>query len=319
MFIYSIVKAKAEENNKCVLKEILNWNIHVCSENNFPTAAGLASSAAGYACFVYTLASLYNLENEEISSIARQGSGSACRSVYGGFVRWHKGSLNDGTDSIAKQIVPHNHWSEMRILILVVNDERKKTSSTGGMSRSVKTSKLLKERVNHCVPERTDKIIEAINMKNFAEFAEITMRDSNQFHAICLDTYPPCVYMNDTSHAIVDFIHRFNDAYNEIKVAYTFDAGPNACLYLLEKDVTKLLKLLNRCFPNDHKHDVEYIKGIPVDFDNTHIEEEIIQKFNYHNQKNLLKYIIHTKVGDGPKKLDDSESLLNESGYPKAL
>lgn len=64
----------------------LNWNILICSENNFPTAAGLASSAAGYACLVSALAALYNIQGD-ISSIARRGSGSACRSIYGGWVR----------------------------------------------------------------------------------------------------------------------------------------------------------------------------------------------------------------------------------------
>lgn len=64
----------------------LNWNIAICSENNFPTAAGLASSAAGYACLVSALANLYDIHGD-ISSIARRGSGSACRSIYGGWVR----------------------------------------------------------------------------------------------------------------------------------------------------------------------------------------------------------------------------------------
>lgn len=65
--------------------EILQWNIHVCSVNNFPTAAGLASSASGYACLAYALSKLYQVEGD-ISAIARLGSGSACRSVFGGWV-----------------------------------------------------------------------------------------------------------------------------------------------------------------------------------------------------------------------------------------
>lgn len=65
--------------------QVLNWNIHICSQNNFPTAAGLASSAAGYSCFVFALAQLYNVQGD-ISAIARQGSGSACRSIFGGWV-----------------------------------------------------------------------------------------------------------------------------------------------------------------------------------------------------------------------------------------
>lgn len=65
--------------------EILKWNLHICSVNNFPTAAGLASSASGYACLVYTLAQLYQVDGD-ISAIARLGSGSACRSIFGGWV-----------------------------------------------------------------------------------------------------------------------------------------------------------------------------------------------------------------------------------------
>lgn len=68
---------------------------------------------------VFALAQLYNVSGD-ISGIARQGSGSACRSLYGGFVRWHRGSASDGSDSIATQIVPHSHWPELRILVLVV-------------------------------------------------------------------------------------------------------------------------------------------------------------------------------------------------------
>lgn len=74
-----------------------------------------------YLCHqVYSLAQLYEISGD-ISQIARQGSGSACRSVYGGFVAWISGVKADGTDSIAKQLVPANHWPEMRVLILVVS------------------------------------------------------------------------------------------------------------------------------------------------------------------------------------------------------
>lgn len=91
------------------------------------------------------------------------------------------------------------------------------------------------------------------------------MKESNQFHAICLDTYPPCVYMTDVSHSIVGLIHEFNQSEKETKVAYTFDAGPNACLYLLEKNVKRVLSFINQVFPNDNLGTVEYLRGIPVD------------------------------------------------------
>lgn len=204
---------------KSANKSILDYKLHICSENNFPTAAGLASSAAGYACFVYTLATLYGLENEELTAIARLGSGSACRSIYGGFVRWHRGELADGSDSIAVQIAPASQWPEMHVLILVVSDERKKVGSTVGMRLAVKSSELLKYRVDRCVPKHVDEMTEAILNRDFAKFGEITIKESNQFHAICLDTYPPCVYMNDQSHNVSRFIHKYNENAGEVRVS----------------------------------------------------------------------------------------------------
>lgn len=69
---------------------------------------------------VYTLANAFGLIDEDLSSIARQGSGSACRSIFGGFVHWKAGVDKLGLDSTAVQIVSDSHWPEMRILILVV-------------------------------------------------------------------------------------------------------------------------------------------------------------------------------------------------------
>lgn len=308
--------AEAEKSKRFPLE----WKLHICSENNFPTAAGLASSAAGYACLVYTLANLYGVEKSELSSIARQGSGSACRSIYGGFVEWVAGIKNDGSDSIAIQVQPALHWPEMRVLILVVNDSRKKTSSTNGMLNSVNTSDLIKHRANVCVPQRILQIKEAIARKDFETFGKITMRDSNQFHAICLDTYPPCVYMNDTSHAIVNFIHQYNESRGDVKVAYTFDAGPNACLYLLEEEVANVLSLLNKVFPSDNSENSEYVKGIPIDLQKARPASELYNREIVPVGNNLLKYIIHTKAGEGPQKLlDPEDSLVDDAGMPKKL
>lgn len=95
-----------------VLKE--DWSqykLRICSINTFPTGAGLASSAAGLACFVATLAKLFCAQEEypgQFTAIARQGSGSASRSMFGGFVKWNKGERADGTDSIAVQIADEN-------------------------------------------------------------------------------------------------------------------------------------------------------------------------------------------------------------------
>ncbi|KAJ8981458.1 hypothetical protein NQ317_000134 [Molorchus minor] len=221
--------------------------------------------------------------------------GSACRSMYGGWVQWCKGQDKSGHDSIAKQIVPASHWPDMRVLILVVSDNKKKDGSTDGMRRS-------------------RAITEAIKNKNFAKFAEITMQDSNQFHAICLDTYPPCVYMNDTSHAIVQLVHSYNTYKLSVKVAYTFDAGPNACLYLLEQDVEEFMSLVNYVFPSSNKD--EYIRGLPLTM--KPVPEGLKLSMDLKQSSHHLKYIIHTKIGEGPKVIHDSaQHLLTETGLPK--
>ena len=125
----------------------------------------------------------------------------------------------------------------------------------------------------------------AILKKDFQTFAKLTMQDSNQFHAICLDTYPPITYMNDTSRRIISLITKYNDLQDEIKVcctlqngdctnrefclslalkvntvfniiwffllqvAYSYDAGPNAVLFVESKNVPELLSLIKYYFP----------------------------------------------------------------------
>ena len=91
--------------------EWAQYGIYIASINTFPTGAGLASSAAGLACLVAALAKLFNCLEEfpgQLTTIARQGSGSASRSLYGGFVRWQKGESPDGKDSKAIQIADEN-------------------------------------------------------------------------------------------------------------------------------------------------------------------------------------------------------------------
>nr|XP_050847794.1 diphosphomevalonate decarboxylase isoform X1 [Vespula vulgaris] len=298
--------------------ELMDWKLHICSENNFPTGSGLASSAAGYACLALALAKLYKIEGD-ISTIARVGSGSACRSTIGGFVRWHMGSCENGDDSIAKQIAPASYWPEMRILILVINDQKKKLSSAVGMKRTVDTSELLHYRAKYVVPERTEKIQTAIMNKDFSTFAELTMKDSNQLHAVCLDSYPPIIYMNDISFAIINLIHSYNTVVNDIKVAYTYDAGSNAILYLLEKDMPQLVAILDHYFPPDNNNLDSYKRGIPIE--TKQLSQDLLEKIdNKVQEPGKIKYMIHTTVGDGPKYLESpKDHLLNDQGLPIRL
>eukprot|EP00088_Acartia_fossae_P029046 TRINITY_DN2984_c0_g1_i3.p1 TRINITY_DN2984_c0_g1~~TRINITY_DN2984_c0_g1_i3.p1 ORF type:complete len:402 (+),score=96.43 TRINITY_DN2984_c0_g1_i3:43-1206(+) len=289
-----------------------DWKVTICSENNFPTAAGLASSAAGYACLVSALCKLYGIEGD-ISALARRGSGSACRSVYGGFVHWQMGSREDGADSLAVQLHPAAHWPDMRVLICVASDTRKKTSSSVGMKNSVDTSPLLKYRAEVLVPERTRQMITAIKEKDFSKFAEMTIKDSNQFHAVCQDTYPPCIYLNPTSHQVSSLVHQINNFAGRFVATYTFDAGPNACIFLMEKDVPQVLGLLKHFFSDAS----DFIRGEEHQIQEP--TEAEIGKYNVDRLAGGLKYIICTRAGEGPATLSADHHLINAQGEPKFL
>ncbi|THU94151.1 Diphosphomevalonate decarboxylase [Dendrothele bispora CBS 962.96] len=305
--------------------QLSTFSVHIASYNNFPTAAGLASSASGFAALVSSLAALYALPcpPTTLSLIARQGSGSACRSLLGGFVAWEQGSQSNGLDSHAVQVAPESHWPTMHALICVVNDAKKGTSSTSGMQRTVETSPLLQHRIKHVVPQRMIDISKAILEKDFDSFARITMADSNQFHAVALDTSPPIFYMNDVSRAIIAVVEEYNrvavETTGKVKAAYTFDAGPNAVIYTEEANVKEIIEMIVKFFPQQEKFKDPFglfgAQGLG--------EGKLPQGFNEAVAKTWelgsVKGLIHTKIGGGPRVLDEAEALLNAEGTPKTL
>jgi diphosphomevalonate decarboxylase len=125
--IREIAGDKVDETNGTILVRKEDWSqykVHISSVNTFPTGAGLASSAAGLACFVATLAKLYAVQEKypgQLTAIARQGSGSASRSMYGGFVRWQKGEAADARDSIAVQVADENVCMNIEYLMPFAN------------------------------------------------------------------------------------------------------------------------------------------------------------------------------------------------------
>ncbi|KAF7782152.1 hypothetical protein Agabi119p4_1528 [Agaricus bisporus var. burnettii] len=306
--------------------KLSTYNVHICSHNNFPTAAGLASSASGFAALVSSLSHLYSLpvSSSTLSLIARQGSGSACRSLFGGFVAWQMGSNPSGSDSLALQIAPQSHWPDIHALICIVSDDKKGTSSTSGMQRTVETSSLLHHRIKTVVPHRMETISKAIQEKDFDTFAKVTMADSNQFHAVALDTEPPIFYLNDVSRAIIALVVEYNRLGVEegkgYRAAYTYDAGPNAVIYAKKENVKEILELVVEYFPQREgafKDAFGLFGGggkvggkLPMGFN-----ENVAKRF----EVGAVKGLIHTRVGDGPRKLGDGEALLNDEGLPKSL
>ena len=244
---------------------------------------------------VYTLAQLFKLNSNsvELSALARRGSGSACRSLFGGFVHWHK----EGPCS-AQPIAGADHWPELHCMVAVVSSQEKTIGSTEGMRRSVETSSFLKHRVHNIVPRRVEEMQQAILTKNFQQFARLTMEDSNQFHAVCLDTYPPLFYLNGTSQAIIQLVHRYNNSCGELKVAYTFDAGPNAVLIMKDADLGPFAALVRAVFCGDS---TEFYRGLKIPEHS--IENSLFDDLIQNNQlKGSVQYVISCKIGNGPQK-----------------
>ncbi|KAJ9642403.1 diphosphomevalonate decarboxylase [Coniosporium apollinis] len=289
------------EDSDTKLPKLSEMPLRIVSENNFPTAAGLASSAAGFAALVRVIADLYQLSSTptELSRIARQGSGSACRSLFGGYVAWEKGTEADGSDSVAVEVAPVSHWPEMRALILVVSAEKKGVSSTSGMQATVATSTLFPERAERTVPKRMEEMKKAILDRDFDTFGKVTMRDSNSFHATCLDTDPPIFYMNDISRAAVRMVEEINQAAGKVIAAYTFDAGPNAVIYYLAENEHAVAGLFKNILGS--KDGWAGSRGSAV-------QSNSEAQFNAKTAATLsdgVSRVILTAVGEGPISVDD--------------
>lgn len=254
---------------------------------------------------MYGLGQLFGLEGN-LSKIARRGSGSACRSMDGGFVEWVCGTNEN--DSFGEQFVRESHWPELRVFIVVTSKKQKDIGSTGGMKNTMETSSLLQHRVTEIVPHRLIALKNVILQKDFCAFAEICMKESNQLHAVCLDTYPPLFYMNDASHEIVKLVNWYNKECGSIRLAYSFDAGPNAFLFTLDTFAGEIVDLLWSAFGGSHKQD-DFIRGLSLDMK---------QKcpHNYQKMPNLVEYVICTKSGRGPGIVSDPGLMSQKTGLP---
>ncbi|MFH1785166.1 MAG: diphosphomevalonate decarboxylase [Candidatus Micrarchaeota archaeon] len=216
----------------------------IYSKNSFPKSAGMASSASGFAALAGAGSKAYGLElnNKEISILARQGSGSAARSVFGGAVEWKAGTEQNGLDSYAVQLSSSEKWKHLRNVIAISSEGEKRVSSVEGMKR-IPSSELFPSRLKG-MKNRLKNVREAINEGNFEKMAVSIMRDSNNMHAIMLESWPPALYLSGTSFEIIQKIHDLNDSHGKQIAAYTFDAGPNAHIYTTEKFVKEVEKIL---------------------------------------------------------------------------
>jgi diphosphomevalonate decarboxylase len=200
----------------------------VQSSNNFPSGAGIASSASAFAALTLAAASAagLNLTEPELSALARLGSGSAARSVPGGFVEWAVGQDGQPESSYAFSIAPPEHWDLVDV-IAIVSQKQKSVSSTSGHVLA-RTSPLQDARVAGAAA-RLQRCRDALLAKDFPRFAEIVEADSNLMHAVMLTSNPSIIYWEPITLAIIKSIRRWRA--EDLPVCFTIDAGPNVhCL-----------------------------------------------------------------------------------------
>lgn len=212
------------------------------------------------------------------------------------------GNKDDGSDSKADLVAPASHWPNMRALILVVSAAKKGVSSTSGMQQTVATSGLFKERIANIVPANMASMETAVKNKDFAKFAEVTMRESNSFHATCADTYPPIFYMNDVSKAAIRAVEHINSKAGKTIAAYTFDAGPNCVVYYLEEDSATVVGAFHQVLGG-----IAGWKDTASAKSSVQLEDGVVSVL-----KDGLSRIIMTGVGEGPVETD--EFLVGEDG-----
>ena len=198
--------------------------VKVETENNIPTAAGLASSASGFAALMLAINQFYglNFEPQVLSAFARMGSGSASRSLYHGFVEWQMGYRDNGMDSFA---MPLEHsWPELRIGLVKVSTAEKAVDSRSGMNRTVDTAHLYQSWPLQAAAD-PEKLHQAIADKNFTLLGETAEQNALSMHATMIASWPPLLYWQPDSVAAMQAIWQLRASGTE--VYFTMDAGPN--------------------------------------------------------------------------------------------
>lgn len=197
----------------------------VVSVNNFPTGAGLASSASGFAALTVAAADAASVSGDPslLSRWARLGSGSACRSIVSGFAIWNAGVASDGNDSFATQLVPPEHWP-LRMLVAVVDDRPKSESSTLGMQRTAGSSPYFAAWLN-TVPGDINQASQAIIDRDFNKLADVAERSCLAMHAAMLTSRPSLLYFRPQTLMLLEELYQLRREGHPL--FFTIDAGPN--------------------------------------------------------------------------------------------
>ena len=214
----------------------------VVTDNNFPTAAGLASSSSGFAALALaaTTAAGQRLTPAALSALARQGSGSACRSLWGGWVVWDKGNQPDGSDSIGAPLAGREHW-DVRLIVVMISAGKKEVGSTEAMIRSMETSPLYAGWVASA-DEDLSRARRAVLDRDLGALGPVMEHSSLKMHGTMLAAHLPIRYWKPATLAALDAVDSLRR--EGIGAWATMDAGPNVKVLCLAPDAAAVAERL---------------------------------------------------------------------------
>ena len=227
-----------------LVRQLANMNhfAKVNSVNNYPTGAGLASSASGFAALSVAAARAANLDLnlQQLSVLARQGSGSAARSIHGGFVEMKVGKKSDGSDSFATQIADEHHWV-LNVIVAITTEREKSIGSTEGMTLTAQTSAYYKEWISSSSQD-LDEMKTAIIERDFQKLGEISELSCLKMHALAMSANPGLIYWNSATITLIHLVRELRQ--KNIQCYFTIDAGPQVKILCLLKDSEKIENIL---------------------------------------------------------------------------
>lgn len=223
-----------------LIRPVPDLGLRIETSANIPIAAGVASSACGFAALVKALDQFFQwqLDDKSLSILARLGSGSACRSLWQGFVEWHCGTAKDGMDSYAQPLSAI--WGDLRVGLLIISTQPKPISSSVAMQQTVNSSLFYPSWLTK-VQQDLIKIKQAIQAQDFLQLGAAAESNALAMHALMQTTEPPVYY---SLPATVNAMHTVWQARQEgLPLFFTQDAGPNIKLLFLAKDQASVCEL----------------------------------------------------------------------------
>lgn len=221
----------------------LRLKAHVTSHNRFPTAAGLASSASGFAALAAAASAAAGLRfnARHLSALARASSASAARSIYGGFVELPAGERGD-SELAARPIAAPSHWN-LRLVVALTEPGKKKVGSTEGMERSRRTSPYYRAWVDQA-PKWARKIKRAIRDRDLDTLGAAMEQSTLAFHCCAMTSDPPVLYWAPATLAALGTVRGLRE--RGISAWATMDAGPHVKALCHVGDSERVRQALSR-------------------------------------------------------------------------